>query len=88
MRGVPPPERLVKKNTRAAAAQILQDVEFPKEWQAEVSKVESCSIVEYDGGRGLRTIFSKDGDIKTRCNLLCTGDTSKLTMSVELANRY
>ena len=90
MRGVPPPERLVAKRTRAEVTQILGGL--PNAWQAGVSKVERCSLAEYDGGRGLKTIFSKEkegpGDRKRRCHLLCSGNTGKLTMSLELAERH
>ena len=89
-RGVPPPERLVAKRTRAEVTQILGGM--PNAWQAGVSKVERCSLAEYDGGRGLKTIFSKEkegpGDRKRRCHLLCSGNTGKLTMSLELAERH
>ena len=88
MRGVPPPERLVRKRRQAGAARILKDIDMPKEWQAGVSKVESCTLAELDGNRGLKTIFPKEGNTKSRCNLLCTGDTSRLTMSLEVAERH
>ena len=88
MRGVPPPERLVAKRTRAAVTQILGENSLSNEWQAGVSKVEKCSLVEYDGGRGLKTIFSKERDQKGRCNILCSGNTSKLAISLELAERH
>ena len=88
MRGVPPPERLVKKRRQAGAAPILKDIDMPKEWQAGVSKVESCTLAELDGGRGLKTIFPKEGNTKTRCNLLCTGDTGRLTISLEVAEKH
>ena len=87
MRGLPPPERLVKKNTRAGAARVLEDNVFAKESQAEVSKVEACSLAEYDGGRGLQKVFAK-GDSKARCNIICNGDTSKLTISLEIAEKH
>ena len=86
--GVPPPERLVAKRTRAAVTQVLGENSLPNEWQAGVSKVETCSLAEYDGGRGLRTIFSKERDSKRRCNILCSGNTSKLAISLELAERH
>ena len=88
MRGVPPPERLVRKRRQAAAAGILEGNDLPKEWQAGASKVESCSLAEWDGGRGLKTIFPKEGNTKSRCILLCTGDTSRLTISLEVATRH
>ena len=88
MRGVPPPERLVRKRRQAGAARILKDIDMPKEWQAGVSEVESCSLADWDGGRGLKTIFPKEGNTKSRCNLLCTGDTSRLTVSLEVAERH
>lgn len=64
---------------------MLKDL--PKEWQAGVNKVEVCSLAEYDGGRGLKTIFPGD-DPKRRCNILCTGSTNELTISLELAERH
>lgn len=88
MRGVPPPERLIVKRTRAIAAQILKEAPLPKDWQAGVKKVEACSLAEYDGGRGLKTVFPKDGDPKRRCTVLCTGSTNGLTISLELAEKH
>ena len=84
MRGVPPPERLVRKRRQAGAASILEDIDLPKEWQAGVSKVEFW----WDGGRGLKAIFPKEGNTKSRCTLVCTGDTSRLTISLEVAERH
>ena len=57
MRGVPTPERLLAKRTRAVVGEILKEAPLPKIWQAGVSKVEMCALAEYDGGRGLRTVF-------------------------------
>lgn len=88
MRGFPPPERLVTKRSKAGAARMLGDSALPKEWQAGVSKVEACSLAEYDGGRGLKTIFPKKEDPKRRCNILCIGSTNELTISLELAERH
>ena len=88
MRGLPPPERLVKKRNQATAARVLDDFPLPKEWQAGVSKVESCSLTEYDGGRGLKTVFPKEGEPKRRCNILCTGGTGELAISLEIAKRH
>ena len=87
MRGVPLPERLVRKRNKAAVAAILEDIELPKDWQAGVSKVEYCSLGEWDGGRGLKTIFPKEGT-KSRCILQCTGDTTRLTISLEVLQRH
>lgn len=87
MRGVPPPERLVKKQDKAVVAAILGDNLPKSEWQAGVRKVVSCSLAEYDGGRGLKTIFPA-GEAKSRCNILCTGGTSELTISLEVSRRY
>lgn len=89
MRGVPTPERLVQKRNKAGAAAMLKGLTLPdKEWQAAVSKVEACSLAEYDGGRGLKTIFPKDDDPKRRCNILCDGGPSGLTISLEVAERH
>lgn len=88
MRGVPLPERLIRKRNQAGAASILEDIELPKEWQTGVSKVETCSLAEWDGGRGLKTIFPKEGSAKSRCVLLCTGDNTRLTMSLEVLQRH
>lgn len=86
MRGVPPPERLVKKRMKAVAAPMLRDL--PKDWQAGVSKVEACSLAEYDGGRGLKTIFPQEDHPKKRCHIICAGDTNELNISLELAERH
>ena len=90
MRGVPPPERLAAKRTRAAVGQILEEAPLPKDWQAGVSKVEMCALAEYDGGRGLKTVFpeGEGPNPKKRCTILCTGSTSKLTVSLEVANSH
>lgn len=90
MRGVPLPERLIKKRTRAAVDQILKEAPMPNDWQAGVSKVEMCALAEYDGGRGLKTVFPEEESPhpKTRCTILCSGSTDELTISVELASSH
>lgn len=86
MRGVPLPERLVKKRMQAVAAPMLKDL--PKEWQADISKVEACSLAEYDEGRGLKTIFPQEDTPKKRCFMICAGDTKELKISLELVERH
>ena len=90
MRGVPLPERLVAKRTQAAVGEILKEAPLPKDWQAGVSKVEMCALAEYDGGRGLKTVFpeGESPDPKKRCTILCTGSTDKLTISLEVASSH
>ena len=85
MPGVPLPERLSRKRNKAAARVLLAGFETHKGWDAGVSKVESCSLGEYDGGRGLKTIFEpRENEPRRRCNLICTGDTNKLTILLEV----
>ena len=87
-RGVPQPERLVERRRQAGADRILKDLDLPKEWQASVSKVESCSLAEYDGGRGLETVFPTEGHPKKRCTIICNGNSNELTISLEVADRH
>jgi len=70
--GVPLPQRLVVRKSRTDVNRAFGTM-LPTLWQANVRKVKKCTLPEYDGGRGLKTVYESRGQEKRHCHILCDG---------------
>ena len=86
--GVGLPKRLMARRMRDIAEETLGKMPDAS-LHANVRKVETCSIGEYDSGRGLRTVFEMGSskEEKSRCQFFCNGGTQGLTMSLRVTDR-
>ena len=57
--GVPLPKRVVVKRRWGTAEEMLGEIRN-ESWQAGVRKVQSCSLGEYDGVKGLKTVYNSN----------------------------
>ena len=82
MTGLPLPERVIRKrNARIAIAGV--EPARTNVWRAQLAKVLSCEGVNYDGGKGLVTVFEfSEARPSSRCALKCDGNSQKLVITL------
>ena len=82
MTGLPLPQRVQRRrdarNSSAGVEPARTNV-----WRAQLAKVSSCEGLNYDGGKGLVTVFEfNEARPSSRCFLKCDGNSQKLVITL------